>query len=145
MTERRRYLVLDGFVPRTSDAADGNAVRLCSLAEQPPADRCWQTDSPGRTGAAARGVSRHISKSVRMAFVVRYTRVDVHSPSGGMVPMRGTDFRAIALQIGEATSARTLDRIEAQLRAAKADSRRRLLLHKLEQRRQELRAREEAQ
>ncbi len=70
--------------------------------------------------------------------------MDVQCPSDGMVPMRGTDFRTIALQISEATSARTLDRIEAQLRAAKADNRRRLLLHKLAQRRHELAAREEA-
>ena len=58
--------------------------------------------------------------------------------------MRGTDFVAIALQISEATSATTLDRIEAHLRAAQADNRRRLLLLKLAQRRQELGAREES-
>ena len=101
------------------------------------------TRSPGLTGAA-RCTCRRIGETVRMAPDVRYTRVDVHSPSGGMVPMRGTDFRAIALRISEATSARTLDQIEAQLRAAKADNRRRLLLHKLAQRRQEIAAREEA-
>ena len=56
--------------------------------------------------------------------------------------MRGTDFVALALQISEATSAKTLDKIEAQLRAAKVDDRRRLLLHKLTQRRHELGARE---
>ena len=70
--------------------------------------------------------------------------VDVHSPSDGMVPMRGTDFRAISLRISEATSLTTLDRIEVQLRAAKADKRQRLLLHKLAQRRQELSAREKS-
>ncbi len=58
--------------------------------------------------------------------------------------MRGTDFVASAMQINEATSATTLNRIEAQLRAARADNRRRLLLHKLAQRRLELAAREEA-
>ena len=79
-----------------------------------------------------------------MAPVVRYTRVDVHSPSGGMVPMRGTDFLAIALEINEATSAAVLDEIEAQLRAAEVDAGRALLLHKLAQRRQELGAREES-
>ena len=56
--------------------------------------------------------------------------------------MRGTEFVAIALQISEATSAAVLDRIEAQLRAAVVDARRRLLLHKPAQRRQELGARE---
>ena len=58
--------------------------------------------------------------------------------------MRSTDFRAIALQISEATSVKTLDQIEARLRAAKADNRRRLLLHKLAQRRHELGAREKS-
>ena len=80
-----------------------------------------------------------------MASVVHGANVDVHNPSDGMVPMRGTDFLAIALQINEATSATTLDQIEAQLRAAEVDAHQRLLLHKLAQRRHELAARDESQ